>query len=90
MMTCKKCNAELLPEAVYCHLCGTKQVREKRQRLRGNGQGTVYKRSDGKYIATVTTGYYVDGDGKRKRSTRSKTFAKKKDAIAAPAAKKKL
>ena len=82
-MKCRKCNAELPPEAKYCHLCGAKQVREQRQRLRGNGQGTVYKRPDGKYIAVVTTGYYTGEDGKRKRTTRSKVCAKKKDAVAA-------
>lgn len=68
---------------MFCHMCGSKQIREKRPRLRGNGQGSVYKLPDGKYIAVVTVGYYVGEDGKRKRTTRSKTFAKKKDAIAA-------
>ena len=82
-MACKKCSAELPPEAIYCHLCGTKQIREKRPRVRGNGQGSVYKRSNGKYLAVVTTSTYKDENGKIKHTTRSKTFDKKKDALAA-------
>lgn len=73
----------MLSEAVFCHICGSKQEREKRRRTRGNGQGTVYKRPDGKYIATVTVSCYKDENGKTKRKTRSKVFDKKKDAVAA-------
>ena len=82
-MNCRKCNTPLLSEAVFCHICGSKQEREKRRRTRGNGQGTVYKRPDGKYIATVTVSCYKDENGKTKRKTRSKVFDKKKDAVAA-------
>lgn len=81
-MNCKKCHAELLPEAIFCHLCGSKQVREKQQRVRGNGEGSVYKLPNGKYRACVTK-YYKNADGTTKRITRSKTCDKKKDAIAA-------
>lgn len=44
MANCIKCGAELVPNAAYCHLCGKKQVQEKRKTLkRPNGAGTVYK-----------------------------------------------
>lgn len=44
---CKKCKAELPPEAVYCHICGTKQSTYGRNvKKRGNGQGSVYKRGN--------------------------------------------
>ncbi len=82
-MKCKKCHAELLPEAIFCHLCGSKQVREKQQRVRGNGEGSVYKLPNGKYKAVVILGYYQDEDGKTRKRTHSKVFAKKKDAVAA-------
>jgi len=48
---------------------------------RGNGQGSVYK--DGAtWTATITLGYYLDKDGKRKRKIkRKKGFRTKTDAI---------
>ena len=46
MSTCIKCGVELVPGAVYCHICGKKQVKETRKSLkRPNGAGTVYKLS---------------------------------------------
>lgn len=49
---------------------------------RGNGTGTVYRRGS-VYVAVKTIGYYLDEDGKKKRRTVSKSFARKKDAIEA-------
>ena len=44
MSNCIKCGTALVPGAVYCHLCGKKQVTERRKALkRANGTGTVYK-----------------------------------------------
>ena len=44
MSNCIKCGTTLVPGAVYCHLCGKKQVTERRKALkRANGTGTVYK-----------------------------------------------
>lgn len=68
---------------IFCWNCGRKQTVEKKARSRGNGQGTVYKLPNGKYRAVITTGYKMNSDGKRKRLTRSKTFALKKDAVLA-------
>lgn len=43
-MDCIKCKATLPEGAVYCHLCGKKQVPEPRKRRkRANGSGTIYK-----------------------------------------------
>lgn len=83
MCLCTKCGRELPDGALWCCWCGKKQHSEKRRRTRGNGQGTVYKRPNGKYRATVVLGYYTDKNGKRRKKTRSKDFALKKDAVAA-------
>lgn len=43
-MDCIKCKVTLPDGAVYCHLCGKKQVPEPRKRRkRANGSGTIYK-----------------------------------------------
>lgn len=45
-MICIKCKAELPDGALYCLLCGKKQVPERRKRRkRANGSGTIYKMS---------------------------------------------
>lgn len=62
---CIKCKADLLPGSVYCHICGKKQVVEKKKATkRANGTGSVYKRSDivkRPWVASrnkVVIGYY--------------------------------
>lgn len=83
-MLCKKCGAQLPDESVFCSMCGKKQAVERRaKKSRGNGQGTVFKLSNGKYRAEVTLGYYIGEDGKRHRKSRCRTFATKKEAVAA-------
>lgn len=64
-MNCVKCRAELPEGALYCHMCGKKQVPEKRKALkRSNGTGTVYKlqgRRRRPWVAAknrVVIGYY--------------------------------
>lgn len=84
LLTCRKCSAQLPSEALYCHICGTKQAAPRHGvKKRGNGQGTVVKMPNGKYKATVTLAYYIGADGKPKRRTASATFVKKADAVAA-------
>jgi len=83
MSNCKKCGAVLPDGAIFCPMCGRKQVRERSTKKRGNGQGTILELPNGKYQAVVTLGYYTDEDGKRHRRTRRQTFARKKDAVAA-------
>ena len=59
-MFCKKCHRSLPEDAVYCCYCGIKQVIEKSVKQKGNGLGSVYKRSDlGTWCAAATTGYRV-------------------------------
>ena len=82
-MQCVKCCREIPDGSQFCNHCGRKQASEKRSRSRANGEGTVYKKKNGRYRAVVTLGYYVDENGKRHRMTRSATFDKKKDAVEA-------
>ncbi|PKM72819.1 MAG: hypothetical protein CVU91_07270 [Firmicutes bacterium HGW-Firmicutes-16] len=79
----KKCHAELLDEAVYCHICGRKQNTEGRKpKQRGNGQGSVYQRSNDKWVAIKTVMYPGD-DGKLHKKTVSRSdFTTKRDAVA--------
>lgn len=82
-MNCKKCGLDLPPGANYCPGCGRKATAERRSRRRGNGQGTILQTAGGRYKAVVTLGYELGPDGKLHRRTRSKTFDKKGDAVAA-------
>jgi len=82
-----KCKCGYEVDTPFCPMCGRQMDKPKPKRVRGNGQGTVVKRGD-KYRAVVTLGYWVDDDGNLHRKTRSKTFARKKDAVAALASLK--
>lgn len=82
-MTCKKCLAELPDGANFCPACGRAVVVKHSPKKRGNGQGTIKTLDSGKYMVTVTLGYYTDENGKRHRKTRSKVYVRKKDAVAA-------
>ena len=84
MQKCKKCGQEMPDEAIYCMMCGKKlTVQKKAVKQRGNGQGTVYKAPNGKYVAEVTLYFYLDSNGKKHRKKKTKYFDKKKDAVAA-------
>ena len=62
MPKCVKCKAELPEGAVFCHLCGKKQVAQKKSATRrANGSGSVYKRGK-TWEAAVVLGYTLDGE----------------------------
>lgn len=83
-MNCKKCGADLVPDAAFCHVCGRPTAETpKTPKKRGNGTGSVYKLDNGKFLAIITLGYYIDEKGKRHRRTRSQVYERKTDAVKA-------
>ena len=82
-MICIKCGADV-PSMPFCGACGWNQKKPVPQRTkRGNGQGSILKLDNGKYKAVIVLGWYTGEDGKLKRRTRTRTFERKKDAVAA-------
>lgn len=94
-MICRnpKCAREIPEGAAFCPWCGKKQkLPERKPKSRGNGLGTVYKLDNGKWCAQKTVGWITDPlppdapEGtvpKKRRQAVKKTFATKKDALAA-------
>lgn len=81
MKNCIKCGVELPENAVFCYICGKKQIEEARKRTkRGNGTGTVYKRGD-RWVAEVTKGYRVVDDTQRRVVAKKGGFRTKKEAL---------
>ena len=82
-MECSKCGGAIPPEGRFCPFCGKATERRSSRKQRGNGQGWISQLPSGRWLAQVTLGYYTDEAGKRHRKTRSQTFDRKKDAVAA-------
>lgn len=88
-MICKKCKKEIPDASAFCNLCGAKQERAKSRRSRGNGTGSVYQMSNGKWRAILPVpmgrnAYVAKRDGgpeSPKRKSKS-GFATKKEAQA--------
>lgn len=82
MANCRKCRAALPEGAKYCSACGARQDLTRKPKSRGNGTGSVYKRSNGTWIAIRTLEYYVDENAKAHKTTVSKSgFRTKKEAL---------
>jgi integrase len=85
-MNCIKCKSELADKAVYCHVCGKKQVVQRGSASkRANGTGSVYKQAGDKtWTAVKVLGYEALDNGKTKRiEVKRKGFRTKADAFAA-------
>lgn len=81
-MLCKKCAQEIPEGSVFCNHCGAKQIRERSAKQRLHGQGTVYKDSNGKWIAECTIGWDTDKDGVlHRKKAKKRGFATKREAI---------
>ena len=82
-MLCRKCNAPIEEESKFCNRCGSKQNYEKSPKKRINGEGTVYKDGNGKWIAEYTVGW-DEKDGRLvRRKRRKKGCLTKAEALAA-------
>ncbi|MBE6792537.1 MAG: zinc-ribbon domain-containing protein [Ruminococcaceae bacterium] len=81
-MYCRKCKKEILENSKFCNYCGTKQEYERSAKKRGNGQGTVYKDKNGKWIAEYTIGWDEANGTLLRKKRKKRGFATKGEAIA--------
>lgn len=81
-LRCRKCNKLLAENAVFCHICGTKQTTsERKKRTRPNGTGTAYKRGN-TWTAEYVYGWKVENGDIKKRLRRTKGgFKTKREAL---------
>lgn len=81
--SCVKCEKELSADALYCPYCGKKQAAtKKRVSKRANGEGSVYRRKNGTWIAVKVFGYEIDENDVHRPIRVSKSgFKTKKEAL---------
>jgi integrase len=81
---CIKCSTDLPDGALFCHACGKKQTAAQKRRStssRPNGTGSVYRRGK-TWECSVTLGYIIDENGKRRAVRPTKGgFKTKKEAM---------
>lgn len=84
MKNCMLCGVELPDDAVFCHMCGKKQVPRKKlppSKIRSNGGAIVFKLGK-TWVAEVTLGFRMDEDGiVRRVKNRKYGFRTKKEAL---------
>lgn len=85
-MICQKCKKTVPDGSMFCNHCGKKlSVQKKRSvKVRGNGQGTAYKRGS-TWTACATVGWVFPDDPSKPKKPVRKTkggFKTKKEAIA--------
>lgn len=81
-MICIHCNKNLPENSVFCCFCGKKQtVTTRKNKKRGNGQGTIFKRGNG-YAVEITLGYVWENGKLKRRARRKCGFPTKKAAAA--------
>lgn len=81
MNFCIKCKKEIPDGAVFCPWCGKKQIQERREKARGNGQGSAYQRGK-TWTARWTVACYLDENGKMHQRTKTKGgFPSKRAAL---------
>lgn len=78
-MDCKKCHKPIPEGSAFCNWCGTPQETKRQKRLRGNGNGTVYKRGR-TWTAKVILGWRADDGKLLPISTTKGGFATKREA----------
>jgi integrase len=66
----------------FCNFCGSKQSYDRSAKKRGNGQGTVYKDKNGKWIAEYTIGWDAPDGVLHRKKRKKRGFATKNEAIA--------
>ncbi len=80
-MNCRKCKKEIPDRSKFCNHCGAKQTYSRSTKRWGNGNGTVYRSGNGKWIAEYTIGWDNESGEMLRRKRRKTGFATKQEAV---------